>query len=140
MKKILFLLSILFCISFISCSNDDDNQENLNSLIVGKWKIESSSEGIDDDEKNWIFNIKEDGTYSNGAGDEYDDVGTWSLENRTFKYTSRIGLSFSAEILELTATHFTGKVKKPFSTGYITDTYKRVEWITAIKFFLNKKT
>jgi len=117
-------------ISFSSCSSDDDDekQEDNKSLIVGKWKIESSSQGVDKDEKNWIFNIKADGTYSNGDGDESDDIGTWVIEGNFFNYKSSIwGLTFSAEILELNNTHFTGKVKNPLSSGYITNTYKRVE-------------
>lgn len=135
MKKNYFnffsVLLILCCVSFgfSACSSDedDDKKEDNKSLIVGKWKMESSSQGIDEDEKNWVFNIKSDGTYSNGDGDEHDDLGTWSINDKTFNYKSTIwGLSFSAEIIELTKTHFTAKVKNPMSSGYITQTYKRL--------------
>lgn len=135
MKKNYFnffsVLLILCCVSFSfsACSSDEDDnkQEDNKSLIVGKWRMESSSQGIDEDEKNWVFNIKSDGTYSNGDGDEYDDLGTWSINDKTFNYKSTIwGLSFSAEIIELTKTHFTAKVKNPMSPGYITQTYKRL--------------
>lgn len=132
MKKNYFLsVLLILCIGFVlpSCSDDDDEKETDNkSLIVGKWKITASSEGIDEDEKNWIFNIKSDGTYSNGDGDELDDRGTWNMNGNTFNYKSSIwGLSFSAEILELNETTFTAKVKNPTSSGYITNSYKRVQ-------------
>ncbi|MBB4038013.1 hypothetical protein GGR21_003939 [Dysgonomonas hofstadii] len=130
--KFLSVMVVMCCFSLClpSCSSDDDDEkeEDSKSLIIGKWKIESSSQGIDKDEKNWIFNIKSDGTYSNGDGDETDDVGTWVIDGNNFNYKSTIwGLSFSAEILELNKTHFTAKVKNPISSGYITNTYKRVE-------------
>ena len=95
MKKNYFnffsVLLILCCVSFSfsACSSDEDDnkQEDNKSLIVGKWRMESSSQGIDEDEKNWVFNIKSDGTYSNGDGDEYDDLGTWSINDKTFNYS-----------------------------------------------------
>lgn len=131
MKKNFFLsVLLILCIGFVlpSCSDDDDKETDNKSLIVGKWKIASSSEGIDEDEKNWIFNIKSDGTYSNGDGDESDDRGTWNMNGNTFNYKSSIwGLSFSAEIIELNETTFTAKVKNPTSSGYITNSYKRVK-------------
>lgn len=128
-KNYLYLLAIIMVamFSFTSCSSDDDKQDDYEKLIVGKWKIEASSEGIDEDEANWIFSINGDGTYSNGDGDEYDDKGTWKVDGDKFVYKSSIwGLSFSAEILELNKTNFTAKVKNPMFAGYITNTYKRV--------------
>lgn len=136
MKKTYFkflnaLVILCVSLSLASCSDDDDDNGGGNSnknLIVGKWKITSSSEGIDADEKKWIFSINADGTYSNGDGDETDDKGTWNLDGNTFNYKSSIwGLSFSAEILELNETTFTAKVKNPISSGYITNSYKRVK-------------
>lgn len=121
---------VILCIScsFASCSDDDEKDDDNKSLIVGKWRIISSSEGVDEDERSWIFNIKSDGTYSNGDGDETDDRGTWNMNDNTFNYKSSIwGLSFSAEILELNESKFTAKVKNPISSGYITNSYKRVE-------------
>lgn len=133
MKKTYFkflnaLVILCVSLSLASCSDDDDNESGNKSLIVGKWKITSSTEGVDEDEKSWIFSINADGTYSNGDGDETDDRGTWNLDGNTFNYKSSIwGLSFSAEILELNKTTFTAKAKNPIASGYVTTTYKRVE-------------
>ncbi|MBD8387914.1 lipocalin family protein [Dysgonomonas sp. BGC7] len=128
LKYFTLLVISFLMLSVSSCSKDDeDNDSNNKSLIVGKWKIESSPQGVDEDEKNWIFNIKSDGTYSYGDGDEYDDFGTWTINDKTFNYASKLGLSFTTEIIELNKTTFTAKVRNPLSSGYITTTYKRIE-------------
>lgn len=125
-KNYLNFLSVLLVLfvgfSLSSCSDDDNDNEGNKSLIVGKWKE------IDEDEKNRIWVIKADGTYSGEDGDETVDKGTWNIDGNTFNFKSSIwGLGFSVEILELNKTTFTYKSKNLISSGYTTISLKRVK-------------
>ena len=86
--KLMFmtLLTIVVCGGFVSCSSDDDETYDSKGL-VGVWYY-------DDDGRNYILNIKSNGTvaeYSESsylAGEEAYDTGTWKLTNNilTFSY------------------------------------------------------
>lgn len=125
--KFLSVLVMVCCFSFAfsSCSDDDD-EKSTNSLIVGKWRLLSASQGVDEDEAKWIFNIKSDGTSTNGDGDEYDDKGTWTLDDDIFKFTSRIGLSYQAEITTITNTYFECTFVTPSEGGVSHNRYERI--------------
>lgn len=135
MKKLnLFaLLAMLFSVTlFISCSSDDDetkdddSDKNYAEMIVGWWQVIESSGGYDEDEFTSIFKINEDKTYWNG-NDNGSDSGRWTMEGNIFKFTSNFGLSFEAEITEISENNFTAKSKNPITGSPITTKYKRVK-------------
>lgn len=120
----LFAVVLTACV-FMSCSKDEENDDkDYAALIVGKWKIESASDEVDEDEAKCIFDIKSDGTYRNGDGSYDDDKGTWIMNGNKFIYTSQHKLTFTATIEEISSTHFKAKID---FLGYIrTAVYKRV--------------
>ena len=135
MKKLnLFaLMAMLFSINlFVACSSDDDEKKdddgdkNYAEMIVGWWQVIESSTGYDEDEFTSIFKINEDGSYWNG-NENGEDSGKWKMEGKIFKFTSNFGLSFEAEITEITDKNFTAKSKNPITGSPITTKYKRVK-------------
>lgn len=125
MKKILKYSCILTFISLIlfSCRNDESNDSNNTSKIVGKWQLSevlingvvdnpNSSNAIYDpcDYKSWIrYN-------SDGTIDEYDDCtkkvtlnsGTYSIKNNILTLNSKeFGIPINVTIINLSDNKFT---------------------------------
>ena len=109
MKKHLFLLLTLVVatVAFVSCSNDDDDNQ-YNSDIVGTWKItevKTSQSGsyIDWPFKTTYATFKSDGTYY-GSGYFGNGSGTWSIKGNTLNTYVGGELYASYEIITVTST------------------------------------
>ena len=109
MKKHLFLLLTLVVatVAFVSCSNDDDDNQ-YNSDIVGTWKItevKTSQSGsyIDWPFKTTYASFKSDGTYY-GSGYFGNGSGTWSIKGNTLNTYVGGELYASYEIISVTST------------------------------------
>lgn len=109
MKKHLFLLLTLVVatVAFVSCSNDDDDNQ-YNSDIVGTWKItevKTSQSGsyIDWPFKTTYASFKSDGTYY-GSGYFGNGSGTWSIKGNTVNTYVGGELYASYEIISVTST------------------------------------
>ena len=109
MKKHLFLLLTLVVatVAFVSCSNDDDDNQ-YNSDIVGTWKItevKTSQSGsyIDWPFKTTYASFKSDGTYY-GSGYFGNGSGTWSIKGNTLNTYVGGELYASYEIITVTST------------------------------------
>ena len=94
MKKVFYILSIiLFNISLTSCSSDDDNDEDSNDSIIGKWKAAyfTDPENYDICDYNGWIHIQTGGKYT-----EYDDCvgetfnGKWTATDNTITVTADI--------------------------------------------------
>lgn len=100
-KIIAMLLCVVASMSFTSCSQDD---EDMQKLIVGDWKVESVMHRYDysyqqtewepyDDFSNYTWRFKEDGTfYENGY-----NRGEWILMNGELHINSLIFNFFTIE-------------------------------------------
>ena len=101
-KNLLWLLSLLMIVSvsFTSCNKDDDDDVDLKTAIIGKWKSVSDVYYVDGkeirdesvyytDDRYYVDELKSDGTYLdlrfvNGVLDEKEnDLGEWKLEGDT---------------------------------------------------------
>ena len=109
MKKHLFLLLTLVVatVAFVSCSNDDDDNQ-YNSDIVGTWKItefkmSQSGSYIDWPFKTTYATFKSDGTYY-GSGYFGNGSGTWSIKGNTVNTYVGGELYASYEIISVTST------------------------------------
>ena len=109
MKKHLFLLLTLVVatVAFVSCSNDDDDNQ-YNSDIVGTWKItevkmSQSGSYIDWPFKTTYATFKSDGTYY-GSGYFGNGSGTWSIKGNTLNTYVGGELYASYEIISVTST------------------------------------
>ena len=109
MKKHLFLLLtlVVVTVAFVSCSNDDDDNQ-YNSDIVGTWKItevKTSQSGsyIDWPFKTTYATFKSDGTYY-GSGYFGNGSGTWSIKGNTVNTYVGGELYASYEIISVTST------------------------------------
>ena len=109
MKKQLFLLLTLVVatVAFVSCSNDDDDNQ-YNSDIVGMWKItevkmSQSGSYIDWPFKTTYATFKSDGTYY-GSGYFGNGSGTWSIKGNTVNTYVGGELYASYEIISVTST------------------------------------
>lgn len=109
MKKYLFLLLTLVVTSlaFISCNNDDDDNQ-YESAIVGTWKVTGVKTKASDSYMTWPFkttyaSFNSDGTYY-GYGYFGTGNGTWSIKGKTVKTYVDGKLYLSYEILSLTST------------------------------------
>ena len=109
MKKHLFLLLTLVVatVAFVSCSNDDDDNQ-YNSDLVGTWKItevKTSQSGsyIDWPFKTTYATFKSDGTYY-GSGYFGNGSGTWSIKGNTLNTYVGGELYASYEIITVTST------------------------------------
>ena len=96
-KNLLWLLSLLLIVSvsFVSCNkDDDDNDVDLNTAIIGTWKSVShimyidgvkddDKSGISDDDSNSVYEFKSDGTGSSVIYTKLGDVSntfTWKID------------------------------------------------------------
>ena len=97
-KNLLWLLSLLMIVSvsFTSCNKDDDDDVDLKTAIIGKWKSVSDVyyvDGVDDGDPDiydenyyYLLEYKSDGTYTNTLfqnGEESKHsggAGTWKIE------------------------------------------------------------
>ncbi len=103
-----------------ACSNDDDNSNNKNSLIIGVWS-ESRYKASDFNNQNW-YNLTEPITLefkSNGTLiDRYNNVveanGTWSISGNILK-ENWSDETIQSEILILNET--TLQLKETFEDG-----------------------
>lgn len=97
MKKLMYLCLMVAVMPFISCSSDDDNNSEKNT-IVGKWNYVAfeSEDPINDCQKKSTAEFNDDGTYfyeffSDDSGEcasEGVKNGTWeSTGNGTYKGT-----------------------------------------------------
>ena len=109
MKKQLFLLLTLVVatVAFVSCSNDDDDNQ-YNSDIVGTWKITEFKTSQSGSYIAWPFKttystFKSDGTYY-GSGYFGNGSGTWSIKGNTLNTYVGGELYASYEIITVTST------------------------------------
>ena len=109
MKKHLFLLLTLVVatVAFVSCSNDDDDNQ-YNSDIVGTWKITEVKTSQSGSYIDWPFkatyaSFKSDGTYY-GSGYFGNGSGTWSIKGNTVNTYVGGELYASYEIITVTST------------------------------------
>ena len=96
-KNLLWLLSLLLIVSvsFVSCNkDDDDNDVDLNTAIIGTWKsvshvlyidgVKDDDESeISDDDNNTVYEFKSDGTGSSVIYTNLGDVSntfTWKID------------------------------------------------------------
>ena len=104
-KNLLWLLSLLMIVSvsFVSCNkDDDDNDVDLNTAIIGTWKSVSDIwyiDGVKDDDKsgisddnNTVYEFKSDGTgssvtYTNLIGD-ISNTFTWKIDGSNLILTN----------------------------------------------------
>ena len=107
-KHLLLLLTLVVAtVAFVSCSNDDDDNQ-YNSDIVGTWKItevKTSQSGsyIDWPFKTTYASFKSDGTYY-GSGYFGNGSGTWSIKGNTVNTYVGGELYASYEIISVTST------------------------------------
>ena len=109
MKKHLFLLLtlVVVTVAFVSCSNDDDDNQ-YNSDIVGTWKITEVKMSQSGSYIAWPFKttyatFKSDGTYY-GSGYFGNGSGTWSIKGNTVNTYVGGELYASYEIITVTST------------------------------------
>ena len=109
MKKHLFLLLTLVVatVAFVSCSNDDDDNQ-YNSDLVGPWKITEVKTSQSGSYIAWPFkttyaSFKSDGTYY-GSGYFGNGSGTWSIKGNTVNTYVGGELYASYEIISVTST------------------------------------
>ena len=109
MKKQLFLLLTLVVatFAFVSCSNDDDDNQ-YNSDLVGTWKITEVKTSQSGSYIAWPFkttyaSFKSDGTYY-GSGNFGTGSGTWSIKGNTVNTYVGGELYASYEIISVTST------------------------------------
>ena len=109
MKKQLFLLLTLVVptFAFVSCSNDDDDNQ-YDPAIVGTWKITEVKTSQSGTYINWPFkttyaSFKSDGTYY-GSGYFGNGSGTWSIKGNTVNTYVDGDLYASYEIISVTST------------------------------------
>ena len=109
MKKHLFLLLTLVVatVAFVSCSNDDDDNQ-YNSDLVGTWKITEVKTSQSGSYIAWPFkttyaSFKSDGTYY-GSGYFGNGSGTWSIKGNTVNTYVGGELYASYEIISVTST------------------------------------
>ena len=107
MKKQLFLLLTLVVATFVSCSNDDDDNQ-YDPAIVGTWKITEVKTSQSGTYINWPFkttyaSFKSDGTYY-GSGYFGNGSGTWSIKGNTVNTYVDGDLYASYEIISVTST------------------------------------
>ena len=109
MKKHLFLLLTLVVatVAFVSCSNDDDDNQ-YNSDLVGTWKITEVKTSQSGSYIAWPFKttyatFKSDGTYY-GSGYFGNGSGTWSIKGNTVNTYVGGELYASYEIISVTST------------------------------------
>ena len=109
MKKQLFLMLTLVVatVAFVSCSNDDDDNQ-YNSDIVGTWKITEVKTSQSGSYIDWPFkatyaSFKSDGTYY-GSGYFGNGSGTWSIKGNTVNTYVGGELYASYEIISVTST------------------------------------
>ena len=109
MKKQLFLLLTLVVatFAFVSCSNDDDDNQYA-PAIVGTWKITEVKTSQSGTYINWPFkatyaSFKSDGTYY-GSGYFGNGSGTWSIKGNTVNTYVDGDLYASYEIISVTST------------------------------------
>ena len=114
MKKHLFLLLTLVVatFAFVSCSNDDDDNQ-YNSDIVGTWmitEVKTSQSGsyIDWPFKTTYATFKSDGTYY-GSGYFGNGSGTWSIKGNTVN--TYVGGELYASYEIITVTSATAELK-----------------------------
>ncbi len=81
------------CLGFAACSDDDDNEKDSTSKVVGKWQMYEATPSTDYepcDFKGWIT-FNQDGTYS-----DYDYCtrsttgGTWVVTANTITITADV--------------------------------------------------
>ena len=101
------LTLVVATVAFVSCSNDDDDNQ-YNSDIVGTWKItevKTSQSGsyIDWPFKTTYATFKSDGTYY-GSGYFGNGSGTWSIKGNTLNTYVGGELYASYEIISVTST------------------------------------
>ena len=101
------LTLVVATVAFVSCSNDDDDNQ-YNSDIVGTWKItevKTSQSGsyIDWPFKTTYATFKSDGTYY-GSGYFGNGSGTWSIKGNTVNTYVGGELYASYEIISVTST------------------------------------
>ena len=109
MKKYLFLLLTLVGTSFafVSCSDDDDDNQ-YNSAIIGTWKVTEVKTSQSGSYIAWPFkttyaSFKSDGTYY-GSGYFGTGSGTWSIKGNTVNTYIGGELYASYEIISVTST------------------------------------
>ena len=109
MKKQLFLLLTLVVatFAFVSCSNDDDDNQYTSDL-VGTWKITEVKTSQSGSYIAWPFkttyaSFKSDGTYY-GSGYFGNGSGTWSIKGNTVNTYVGGELYASYEIISVTST------------------------------------
>ena len=109
MKKHLFLLLtlVVVTVAFVSCSNDDDDNQ-YDPAIVGTWKITEVKTSQSGTYINWPFkttyaSFKSDGTYY-GSGYFGNGSGTWSIKGNTVNTYVDGDLYASYEIISVTST------------------------------------
>lgn len=139
MKKIITtLITILLT---VSCSNDDDsnseqvqfNTENAEELIMGDWKLVSSSEdgetlNLSECQLQQTISFNDDGIYSeilyNGnepCGSGYENIGSYTIDNVIISY-SLGGVNFIQEVININESNLILKEIYTESNG-ITYTY-----------------
>ena len=110
MKKYLFILLTLVVTSFafVSCSSDDEDDNQYTSAIVGTWKLTEVRMSETGSYITWPFkttyaSFDSDGTYY-GYGYFGTGSGTWSLKGNTIKTYVDGKLYVSYDILSVTST------------------------------------
>lgn len=133
MKKlgILFIMSMSLLVTSCSSNDKDENEDNdTESSIVGKWELTKRGNilngyelmltitpegGCSNDQIEFLENgnYKElQYEYTNSKCKEYNNDGTWSKSNTTFKTKDILNNEISYEILKLDETTLRLKITK----------------------------
>lgn len=131
MKKnlLLTLFALILSIVFISCSDDDtDNSE---SEITGKWQLISSTNPDlyeECDYKNWTW-YKSDGSYEYYLDcDNSVDKGTWKYKDGYISIIADIfPIVMKAKIVSVTSDKLIVELYDILEEKSYQDTYKRIE-------------
>lgn len=127
MRKLsVLLLGVILC--FISCSDDDKNNDGFESKIVGKWQITEVTNPNDYepcDYRGWM-QIKADHTLDDyDACDGETSKSTWKLEGNELTFVSEIlPIPFVVEIVSVDDSKMVVKFNSYGKT--VTNTYKRL--------------
>ena len=115
-KFLAALIMAVVCVSFSSCSKDDD--ENLPKIeqanLIGKWqstwekihKVENGKEVVTSDEAytNGFLEFKADGTcIESSTNSDYKETSRWSLKDNKLTLSHSDGYSDVVTVNELTA-------------------------------------
>ena len=127
-----WLLSLLmiFSITFVSCSKDDDDEVSINKdELIGTWKgdkmIEEAKGVSEETTLDETLEIREDGTYT--QKDFFTENGTWKISGGKLKFFDKEGDETGDYSVTINGTKLTLYEEIDFELGTVktTKTYNK---------------